>query len=143
VALPPYRPELIKSKLESSAKTQPNKPLPRQVVEWMKRVMSTPSKLGFAQEAEEKGAPEPQASTEEESSKLLTWRFRGKTFHRDKGVWIDQEYKSEMQEWRCWILTRDSEEYNRVLAKEPMLREFFNNGPVLIVWKNRIYKVLK
>jgi len=75
---------------------------------------------------------------------MLPWRMRGKVFVLDKGTWIDQEYKPEMQEWRVWPLTRDSEEYKRVLRDEPALKEFFDKGPILIVWKNRtIYKVLK
>src|SRR5262245_28381766 len=79
----------------------------------------------------------------DESSKLMVRRMRGKVFHFDKGMWIDQEYKPEMQEWRRWTLKRGSEEYKKVLASDPLLKEFFDLGPILIVWKNRIYKVLK
>ncbi|HEV2667240.1 MAG TPA: zf-HC2 domain-containing protein [Blastocatellia bacterium] len=78
-----------------------------------------------------------------ESSKPMIRRMRGKVFHFDKGMWIDQEYKPEMQEWRRWTLARGSDQYKRVLADEPQLKEFFDLGPILIVWKNRIYKVLK
>ncbi len=85
-----------------------------------------------------------QESPEDESSKLLVWRVRGKVFRFVKDTWVDQEYKPEMQEWRRWTLTRDSEQYKQVLRDEPLLKEFFDHGPILIVWKNsRIYKVLK
>jgi len=79
----------------------------------------------------------------DESSNLMVKRMRGKVFHFDKGMWIDQEYKPEMQEWRRWTMRRGSDLYKRVLAEEPQLKEFFDLGPILIVWKNGIYKVLK
>jgi hypothetical protein len=82
-------------------------------------------------------------SPDDESTTPMIWPFRGKIFISEKGVLIDQEYKPEMQEWRCWTLTRGDEEYKRALADEPQLKDFFDHAPILIVWKNRIYKVLK
>ena len=58
-------------------------------------------------------------------------------------MWIDREYDFEKQKWNVWTLPRDSEAYKKVLADEPLLKEFFDHGPILIVWKNRVYKVLK
>ncbi len=100
-------------------------------------------KLGFNSDSERKETPDTQESREDESSNTLVWPWRGKVFRFEKDTWVDQEYKPEMQEWRRWTLTRDSEQYKRVLRDEPLLKEFFDKGPILIVWKNRIYKVLK
>jgi len=94
-------------------------------------------------ESEQKETPDTQEASNEESSKLMIWRIRGKVFRFEKDTWVDQEYKPEMQEWRRWTLTRGSDQYKRVLADEPLLKIFFDHGPILIVWKNRIYKVLK
>jgi hypothetical protein len=96
-----------------------------------------PLKWSFNSEAEQK------ESEDDESANILVWRFQGKVFLFVKGTWIDQDYKPEMQEWRRFSLTRGSDEYKRVLASEPQLKEFFDKGPILIVWKNQIYKVLK
>lgn len=102
-----------------------------------------PLKWPFNSESEQKPVPEAQDSSDDESSRAIVWRFRGKVFVFDKGTWIDQEYKPEMQEWRRWTLTRGSEQYKQVLTGEPQLKEFFDHGPILIVWKNQIYKVQK
>jgi hypothetical protein len=96
-----------------------------------------PIKWPFGSEPEQKPAQESQDSS------ALPWRFRGKVFVFDKGIWIDQEYNSDMQQWRLRVLPRDSEQYKQALAAEPQLKEFFDHGPILIVWKNEIYKVLK
>ena len=58
-------------------------------------------------------------------------------------MWVDREYDFEKQKWNLWTLRGGSEEYKQVLADEPLLKEFFDHGPILIVWKNRVYKVLK
>ncbi|MGH9752645.1 MAG: zf-HC2 domain-containing protein, partial [Blastocatellia bacterium] len=49
----------------------------------------------------------------DESSKTLIWRMRDKVFRFERDMWIDQEYKPEMQEWRVFALPRGSEEYKR------------------------------
>jgi hypothetical protein len=81
--------------------------------------------------------------SEDESPKPMMIPIRDKVFRFEKGTLIDREYNSEMQKWRVWTLKRGSEAYKQVLASEPQLKEFFDRGPILIVWKNRIYKVLK
>jgi hypothetical protein len=102
--------------------------------------MKRPLKMPFSDS--EKSAQDAQESSDAESLKPMEWPFRGKVFVLEKGIWIDQEYKSEMQkEWLRWTLTRGSEQYKRVLAEEPQLKAFFDKGPIIIVWKNRIYKV--
>jgi hypothetical protein len=72
----------------------------------------------------------------------LVTKINGKIFHLEKGVLIDQEYKPEMEKWARW-LRPDSKEYKEILEKDPSLTVFFERGPILIVWKNGIYKVLK
>ena len=84
-----------------------------------------------------------QESQDDESSRSMIWRVRGKVFRFERDTWVDQEYKPEMQKWRCFSLKRGSEEYKRALADEPLLKEFFDRAPILIVWKDEIYKVLK
>jgi hypothetical protein len=106
-------------------------------------VKRNPVKWPFNSDSEQKAIGGAQESLDAESANAMVWRFRGKVFIFRKDTWIDQEYKPEMQQWRRWTLTRNSDEYKRALAGEPQLKEFFDKGPILIVWKNRIYKVLK
>jgi hypothetical protein len=154
ISPPPFRGGLVGVKSELRAKPEPERPRlkPRvlpdikiwSLAELMKRSLAPFGKSDSDTESERKAKPDKQEASGDESPKPMTWRMRGKVFVFDKGTWIDQEYKPEMQEWRVWPLTRDSEEYKRVLRDEPVLKEFFDKGPILIVWKNRtIYKVLK
>jgi hypothetical protein len=74
-------------------------------------------------------------------SKNLIRHLRGKTFRHVRGVWIDDQYDAEMSAWRLTWLRRGSEAYSRVLAEEPQLKEFFDFGPIIIVWQDKIYRV--
>jgi hypothetical protein len=87
-----------------------------------------------------KAAPEP---LDEESFKPLATTIRGKSFRfdRDRGMWIDQSYKPERDRWRLKKLMRGSKEYEHVLAADPQLKDFFDRGPILVIWKDTIYKV--
>jgi hypothetical protein len=78
---------------------------------------------------------------DDESIKPLTVRIRDKVFSFERGIWIDQAYKPSMQ-WRMLKLERGSKEYERIVTGEPLLKEFFEHGPIIVVWKDRIYKVL-
>lgn len=120
-----------------------DKSLPR-IKEAIYGFLKNPLKLPFS-DSEQKPIANTEESADAESAKAMVWRFRGKVFifNKDRGMWEDQEYKRDMQEWRRWTLTRNSDEYNRVLKEEPQLKEIFDKGPILIVWKNQIYKVLK
>jgi hypothetical protein len=73
--------------------------------------------------------------------KSLIRHLRGKTFRYVRGVWIDDQYDAEMSAWRLTWLRRGSEAYNRVLAEEPQLKEFFDFGQIIIVWQDKIYRV--
>jgi len=141
---PPYQPKLAGIKSESSSALQP-KPLSQQALEKLRKMLtrSPVGKLGFNSDSDRKETPDTQESRDDESANTLVWRWRGKVFRFEKDTWVDQEYKPEMQEWRRWTLKRGSDQYKRALADEPLLKEFFDLGPILIVWKNRIYKVLK
>ncbi|MEP7338161.1 MAG: zf-HC2 domain-containing protein [Acidobacteriota bacterium] len=78
---------------------------------------------------------------EEGAPKLLAIRVRDKVFNFRGGMWIDQAYKVDMA-WRITKLVQDSDDYKRVLADEPQLKDFFERGSVIVVWKNKIYKVV-
>jgi hypothetical protein len=144
ISHPRFRGDLPGIKSESSSALQP-KPLSQQALEKLRKMLtrSPVGKLGFSSDSERKEIPDTQESREDETANTLVWPWRGKVFRFEKGMWIDQEYKPEMQEWRLFALPRGSEEYKRALRDEPLLKEFFDKGPILIVWKNRIYKVLK
>jgi hypothetical protein len=131
--------EQAKPSSESGSKPYSLSRIKNSVAEVVKR---NPFKWPFS-ESEEKPAQDAHDSSGDESANGVVWRFRGKVFIFDRGMWIDQEYKPEMQQWRRWTLTRGSEQYKQALAGEPQLKEFFDHGPILIVWKNQIYKVLK
>ncbi|MGH9768767.1 MAG: hypothetical protein ACREAB_15155 [Blastocatellia bacterium] len=79
---------------------------------------------------------------DDESFKTLKDRIRDKVFrfNPDLKMWIDEEYKDEML-WRVTTLKRDSAGYEQVLAKNPLLKEFFDRGPILVIWKDKIYRV--
>jgi hypothetical protein len=65
-------------------------------------------------------------------------------YQRSKRAWIDQEYQPEKMLWRGVIgLEPGTAEYDRVVAEEPVLKEFFNVGRrVVVVWKNKIYRIV-
>ncbi len=73
--------------------------------------------------------------------KLLTIRVRDKIFSFQSGMWVDHAYKPEMA-WRVTKLVRDSEEYQQTLVAEPQLKEFFERSSVIVIWKDKIYKVV-
>jgi hypothetical protein len=121
--------------------------------ELVRRSLSPFSKSDSDTESERKTNSDKQTASDDGTPKPMQIMIRNKIFCFEKckgpdlekirGMWIDREYDFEKQKWNIWTLTRDSEEYKRVLADEPLLKEFFDHGPILIVWKNRIYKVLK
>jgi hypothetical protein len=109
----------------------------------IRRRLSSSIKMGFNAVSEQRAKAEKQEASVDESPKPMLIPIRDKVFRFEKGMLIDQEYNPEMQKWRVWTLPIGSEAYKQVLANEPLLKEFFDRGPILIVWKNRIYKVLK
>jgi hypothetical protein len=160
--IPPYKPSLIAVKPESRIKPTPGKPsklalLPEIKVwslpEIVKRAIAPFSKSDSDTESVRKARPDKQEASDNATPNPMQIMIRDKTFCYEKckgpdlekirGMWIDREYDFEKQKWNLWTLKRGSEEYKQVLADEPLLKEFFDHGPILIVWKNRVYKVLK
>lgn len=78
---------------------------------------------------------------EPDAPKLLAIRRRDKVFNYQGGFWVDSSYKSEMA-WRVTKVVLDSEEYKQLLAAEPLLKEYFAHGQAVVVWKDKIYKVV-
>jgi hypothetical protein len=153
---------LIAVKPESRIKPTPGKPsklalLPEIKVwslpEIVKRAIAPFSKSDSDTESVRKARPDKQEASDNATPNPMQIMIRDKTFCYEKckgpdlekirGMWIDREYDFEKQKWNLWTLKRGSEEYKQVLADEPLLKEFFDHGPILIVWKNRVYKVLK
>lgn len=78
---------------------------------------------------------------EPDAPKVLSIRRRDKVFNHQGGFWVDSAYKSEMA-WRVTKVVFDSEQYKQLLAAEPLLKEYFAHGPAIVVWKDKIYKVV-
>jgi Ca-activated chloride channel family protein len=65
----------------------------------------------------------------------------GKTFYLREGVWVDSEFREDSRLPQT-ALTFGSEEYFALLKREPKLAEYFALGErVLVVYKNRVYRV--
>ncbi|MDX2043370.1 MAG: zf-HC2 domain-containing protein [Acidobacteriota bacterium] len=78
---------------------------------------------------------------EKDAPSLLSVRRRDKVFNHQGGFWVDSAYKPDMA-WRVTKVVLDSEEYKHLLAAEPMLKEYFAHGQAIVVWKDKIYKVV-
>lgn len=78
---------------------------------------------------------------EKDAPSLLSVRRRDKVFNYQGGFWVDSSYKSEMA-WRVTKVVLDSEEYKQLLSSEPQLKEYFAHGQAIVVWKDKIYKVV-
>lgn len=88
----------------------------------------------------ESGGKKKLEPLDDESFKPMTVRIRDKVFRFEGNMWIDQAYKPEMQ-WRVSTLKRGSKQYEQVLSEEPLLKEFFDRGPIILLWKDKIYRV--
>lgn len=86
-------------------------------------------------------AKQEEKEIEQDAPKLLTIRRRDKVFNYQSGFWVDNAYKPEMA-WRVTKVVLDSEEYKQLLDAEPMLKEYFAHGQAIVVWKDKIYKVV-
>jgi hypothetical protein len=78
---------------------------------------------------------------DDETVSPLTIKVRDKKFSFQRGIWIDQAYKPEIMYWRVSRIVQGSKEYERLLAEEPQLKEFFNLGKIIIVWRDKVYRV--
>ncbi|MGH9832512.1 MAG: hypothetical protein ACRD9Y_05800, partial [Blastocatellia bacterium] len=135
IAAPPeYNPMIsVTEKPQTRSKPQNGKAeLQPAKSKWRERVM------GFLPDHK----PEPERKTplnpdDDESLKPLTVRIRDKVFRFEQNMWIDQAYRPEVARWRVTRLVRGSKEFERVLADDPQLKEFFDQGPIIIVWKDK------
>jgi hypothetical protein len=103
---------------------------------WYDRAMGY---LPFRKEEREENSSAPVG--DDETVSPLIRRVRDKTFSFQRGIWIDQAYKPEVMYWRVTRITQGSREYERILAEEPQLKEFFGLGKIIIVWRDKVYRV--
>jgi putative zinc finger protein len=149
--IPRFQPDLVENNSEPRSKPQPERTRKRILSEIkslilpdiMTRAIVPFSKSDSDLESERKAKPDKQEALDGDTPKPMQVMIRGKIFDFKRGMLTDREYKPEMQKWNVWTLNRGSEQYKRALASEPLLKEFFDRAPILIVWKDRIYKVLK
>ncbi len=102
---------------------------------WYDRVM------GFMPQQKAEKSPAKTPATPDESVAPLTRKVRDKSFRFERGIWIDDAYKPELMAWRIVKITQGNNEYDAILAAEPVLREFFSLGRVILVWKDKVYRV--
>jgi hypothetical protein len=79
------------------------------------------------------------------ASKPTETRVVGKkTFNLIDGVWTDKDHRSD-KEIPAVTITRDSDLYSELLAKQPGLRTFLNAFPasqgVVLVYKGTLYRI--
>lgn len=66
-----------------------------------------------------------------------------KTFYEENGVWIDGEFKEEAKLTEI-KLKFASDEFFDLLAKEKELAQYFSLGEqVVVVWKGKVYRIIK
>jgi hypothetical protein len=66
-----------------------------------------------------------------------------KNFIQQSNVWVDAEFKPELKQTEV-NLKFASDEYFAVLARERELAQYFSLGEeVVVVWKNRVYRVTR
>lgn len=87
-------------------------------------------------------APALPVKRDEEEHRFLIRRFHNRVFRFENGVWVDQEYKDDLMKWRVTKLIAGSEEFKQVLAAEPQLKAYFDKAPILVIWRDKIYKVI-
>jgi hypothetical protein len=143
-----YQPRLVKDSRGSRLNAPPDKPsilrvLPEIKLWSLPEIWRRLSKSDSGTESERKAKPDKQEASDDGTPKSMMVMIRGKVFDFKKGMLTDREYKPEMQKWNVWTLKRGSEQYKRALAAEPLLKEFFDQAPILVIWGDRIYKVLK
>jgi hypothetical protein len=85
--------------------------------------------------------PAAPARDEEEGTRSLLRKIRDRRFRFENDIWMDEEYTPNMR-WRVKRLIRGSAEFDDVLEREPQLKVFFEKAPILVIWRDRIYKVV-
>jgi len=66
-----------------------------------------------------------------------------KNFIQQSNVWVDAEFKPELKQTEV-NLKFASDEYFALLARERELAQYFSLGEeVVVVWKNKVYRVTR
>ncbi len=122
---------------EKQSKSRPGKGAsPIEKSAWYSRVM------GFMPERKTETAKKSAVENkDDETINPLTRKVRDKTFYFERGIWVDQSFKQNTMAWRITRISRGSREYERIIADEPLLKEFFDLGQVIVVWRERVYRV--
>ena len=83
--------------------------------------------------AEKEETKKEEAATEKRS-------VAGRTFKKERGIWIDTAYDSST---RTMSLPRGSERFRSVVADEPAINTIAEqlDGEVIVVWKGRAYRI--
>ena len=102
---------------------------------WYDRVM------GFMPQQKAEKSPAKTQPIPDEGVAPLTRKVRDKSFRFERGIWIDDAYKPELMAWRIVKISRGNSEYDAILAAEPVLRDFFSLGRVILVWKDKVYRI--
>ncbi|MGH9841221.1 MAG: zf-HC2 domain-containing protein [Blastocatellia bacterium] len=123
----PAKPENARRRESDKSKTKAG---------WIDRVMA------FAPYSKDRGDKPAPVIRNEEENRFLMVRIHNRVFRFENGEWVDNEYKDELMRWRVTRLIRGSEEFNRVLADEPQLKPYFDKTPILVIWRDKIYKVV-
>lgn len=70
-------------------------------------------------------------------------KIGAKTFYLENEVWIDSEFKAEAKLPEIKLKFAEND-YFDVITKEKELAQFFSLGEqVLVVWKGKVYRVIK
>lgn len=95
---------------------------------------------------ERKNKQEAEKVTSEDDEILKTGNVKKagvKTFYEENGVWIDGEFKEESKLTEI-KLKFASDEFFDLIAKEKELAQYFSLGEqVVVVWKGKVYRVIK
>jgi hypothetical protein len=97
--------------------------------------------MGFMPQQKAEKSPAKTQAIPDEGVAPLTRKVRDKSFRFERGIWIDDAYKPELMAWRIVKISRGNSEYDAILAAEPVLRDFFSLGRVILVWKDKVYRI--
>jgi hypothetical protein len=87
------------------------------------------------------GKAESKEKSDSESKKepAETRSVAGRTFRKERGLWIDTAYNSG----NTTNLTRGSEQFRALVADEPAIKTIADqlDGEIIVVWKGRAYRI--
>jgi hypothetical protein len=122
---------------EAAKPAKASRPEAAKKANWIDRVMAfAPNRKG------DRRNPDAPVIRDEEETRYLISRIHNRVFRFENGVWVDQEYKDDVMKWRVTRLVRGSEEFNQTLAATPQLKPYFDKAPILVIWRDKIYRVV-